>query len=338
MLTPGFPSLTSRCRAMFAGNDSQCWRAYNSCMNEFDIIARFFAPLAGEGGFGLKDDVALLPQRAGHDLVVTTDTISEGTDFFAFDPPHTIAQKALRVNLSDLVAKGAEPAFYLLNLSLPHSTGEDWLADFAAGLKQDQAQFTISLLGGDTGATEGPLAIAVTAFGFVPSGGLIRRSGARVGDAVYVTGTIGDSGGGLAIFKREKHALPDIDRDYLTSRYRVPEPPVAFIEKLRAVAQASVDVSDGLIADLGHIAAASGVRIVVEGERVPLSASLKMLWGKDTLLRAVTAGDDYQTAFTAAPGLTGPFSEIGRVEVGEGVSLTLGGQEIAVPKPGYRHF
>jgi len=307
-------------------------------MNEFEIIARFFAPLAGEGGFGLKDDVAVLPQRPGHDLVVTTDAISEGTDFFAFDPPGTIAQKALRVNLSDLVAKGAQPAFYLLNLSLPHSVGEDWLAAFASGLMQDQAQFGISLLGGDTGSSEGPLTIAVTAFGFVPSGALIKRSGARLGDSVYVTGTIGDSGGGLAIFRREKHALPDIDRDHLTSRYRVPEPPVASLEKLRAIAHASVDVSDGLIADLGHIASASDVRIVVEGERVPLSASLKMLWDKDTLLRAVTAGDDYQTAFTAARGLSGPFTEIGRVEAGEGVSLTLAGAELAVPTPGYRHF
>jgi thiamine-monophosphate kinase len=132
--------------------------------------------------------------------------------------------------------------------------------------------------------------------------------------------------------------LPDIDRDHLTGRYRVPEPPVSSIEKLRAIAHASVDVSDGLIADLGHIASASGVRIVVEGERVPLSSSLKMLWDKDTLLRAVTAGDDYQTAFTAARGLSGPFTEIGRVEAGEGVSLTLAGAELGVPTPGYRHF
>ena len=173
-------------------------------MDEFDIIRRFFAPLAGEGAFGLKDDAALIAARPGHDLVVTTDAISEGTDFFAFDPAGTIAQKALRVNLSDLAAKGAEPAFYLLNLSLPHSVREDWLAAFADGLGRDQRAFGISLLGGDTGATDGPLTIAVTAFGFVPQGKMVRRSGARVGDAVYVTGTIGDSGGGLAIFKREK--------------------------------------------------------------------------------------------------------------------------------------
>ncbi|HVW73546.1 MAG TPA: thiamine-phosphate kinase [Rhizomicrobium sp.] len=307
-------------------------------MNEFDIIARFFAPLAGEGAFGLKDDVALLPQRAGHDLIVTTDAISEGTDFFAFDPAGTVARKALRVNLSDLAAKGAEPAGYLLNLSLPHSIHDEWLAAFAAGLASDQKAFGFSLLGGDTGATEGPLTIAVTAFGFVPSGRLVRRSGARVGDAVYVTGTIGDSGGGLAIFKRETHVLSDADRDYLTARYRVPEPPLAFAAQLPAIAHASVDVSDGLIADLGHIASASGVRIVVEGEQVPLSAPLKALWGEQVLRRAVSAGDDYQIAFTAPDGLAGPFTRIGRVMAGEGVSLTFRAREIALPRPGYRHF
>jgi len=307
-------------------------------MDEFDIIARYFAPLTGEGAFGLKDDAALLPARAGHDLMVTTDTISEGVDFFAFDPPDSIAQKALRVNLSDLAAKGAEPSHYLLNLTLPHAVTPDWLAGFADGLARDQQTFNISLLGGDTGAGDGPLSIAVTAFGFVPQGRMVKRNGAKVGDAVYVTGTIGDSGGGLAIFKREKHTLSDAERDHLTARYRVPQPPVAFASQLRAIAHAGVDVSDGLIADLGHVASASGVRIVVEGERVPLSAPLRALWGDDTLLRAVTAGDDYQIAFTAPPGLNGPFARIGRVEKGEGVGLTLAGDEIAVSKPGYRHF
>jgi thiamine-monophosphate kinase len=307
-------------------------------MDEFELIARFFAPLAGEGAFGLKDDVALLPQRPGHDLIVTTDTISEGTDFFAFDPPHTIAQKALRVNLSDLAAKGAEPAGYLLNLSLPHSIHDAWLAAFASGLAADQAEFGFSLLGGDTGATDGPLSIAVTAFGFVPAGKLVKRSGARVGDAVYVTGTIGDSGGGLTIFKRENHSLPDADRDHLTARYRVPEPPMAFAVQLRDIAHASVDISDGLIADLGHIAAASGVRILVEGERVPLSAPLKALWGDKTLQRAVIAGDDYQIAFTASPDISGPFTHIGQVVAGDGVNLMVAGEEIAVPRSGYRHF
>jgi thiamine-monophosphate kinase len=307
-------------------------------MDEFGIISRYFAPLAGEGAFGLKDDAALLPARAGHDLVVTTDTISEGVDFFAFDPSDAIAQKALRVNLSDLAAKGAQAAHYLLNLSLPHSVSESWLAGFAQGLARDQKTFAISLLGGDTGATDGPLSIALTAFGFVPNGTMVKRSGACVGDAVYVTGTIGDSGGGLAIFKREKYTLNEADRDHLIACYRVPQPPVEFAGALRAIAHASVDVSDGLIADLGHVAAASGVRIVVEGEAVPLSPPLRALWGNDALQRAVVAGDDYQIAFTAAPGLEGPFTCIGRVEAGEGVELLVAGRKTVLPSGGYRHF
>ena len=307
-------------------------------MDEFQIIAKYFAPLSGESAFGLKDDAALLPSRPGQDLVVTTDTVTQGTDFFPFDPADTVAQKALRVNLSDLAAKGAEPAFYLLNLTLPHSVTPDWLAAFSAGLARDQQEFGISLLGGDTSAGEGPLSIAVTAFGYVPQGKLVKRGGARIGDAVFVTGTIGDSGGGLAIFQREKHALSDSDRDYLTACYRVPQPPVGFASGLRAFAHASVDVSDGLVADLGHIAAASGVRIEVEGECVPLSAPVRALWGGDALARAVAAGDDYQIAYTASPAHTGPFTRIGKVVAGEGVGLTFGGQEITLPKSGYRHF
>ncbi len=307
-------------------------------MDEFGVIAKYFVPLAGEGAFGLTDDVALLPQRPGHDLLVTTDAITEGVDFFGFDPSSTIARKALRVNLSDLAAKGAVPAYYLLNLSLPHTVTPDWLAGFAEGLASDQDQYSLSLLGGDTGATDGPLSIAVTAFGFVPTGKMVKRGGARVGDDVYVTGSIGESGGGLAIFRRETHTLPDADRDSLIARYRTPEPPVTFASGLRDVAHASVDVSDGLVADLGHIASASGVRIVVKGEAVPLSAPLRALWGDNTLLRAVTAGDDYQIAFTGPPGLSGLFTRIGHVEAGEGVSLTLNGSDIAVPKTGYRHF
>jgi thiamine-monophosphate kinase len=307
-------------------------------MDEFEIIAEIFAPLAtAPGAFGLKDDAAAISARPGFDLIVTTDQIAEGTDFFAHDPAGTIAQKALRVNLSDLAAKGARPEFYLLTITLPVGMTMEWLKAFAAGLQADQEKFAVSLLGGDTSRTEGPLAIAVTAFGFVPEGKMIKRGGARPGDAVYVTGTIGDSGGGLAIFKREKHGLSETDRDYLISRYRLPEPPVSLGEKLRGLASASVDISDGLIADLGHLAGASGVRIVVEGEKVPLSAPLRALWGEGTLLRAVCAGDDYQIAFTAPPGLDGPFTQIGRVEAGAGAVLTLAGQEIAVP-PGYRHF
>jgi thiamine-monophosphate kinase len=178
----------------------------------------------------------------------------------------------------------------------------------------------------------------VTAFGCVPHGKMVPRGGAKVGDAVYVTGSIGDSGGGLAILKGERHALNDMDRLHLIAHYRLPQPPVAFAATLRTIAHASVDVSDGLIADLGHVAAVSGVRIVVEGENVPLSAPLRKLWGADTLMRAVRAGDDYQIAFTAPHGLEGPFTRIGRVEKGEGVSLRIRDEECYVTKLGYKHF
>lgn len=318
-------------------------------MNEFEIIAKIFAPLAGEGALGLKDDAALIAARPGFDLVVTTDAIAEGSDFFAFDPAGTVAQKALRVNLSDLAAKGATPHGYLLNIALPPSIHGDWLRAFAAGLAQDQAEFAVVLLGGDTARTEGPLAISITAFGFVPEGGMVRRSGACIGDGVYVTGTIGDSGGGLAIFRREKHALSDEQRDVLTARYRVPTPPVTFGARLRGLASASVDVSDGLIADLGHLAGASGVMLALEAPSIPRSPALRAFWGDDAaaIVRAATAGDDYQIAFTAADhdavmaaaGDIGmAVTRIGRVEAGEGVRVLLDGAPLAVPSLGYRHF
>ena len=306
-------------------------------MDEFSIIAKYFAPLAGQGAFGLGDDAAVLPLWSGRDLVVTTDAVAQDTDFFAADPPDTVAQKALRVNLSDLAAKGAAPAYYLLNLTMPRDVTGEWLSGFAAGLKRDQGAFGISLLGGDTNA--GPLSIAITAFGFVRKGRIIRRAGAKVGDHVYVTGIIGESGGGLAGWRGEGAHLSPADRDGLIARYRVPQPPVDFgAGGLRDAAHAAADVSDGLIADLGHIAKASQVAIVVDGARVPLSAAVKALWGDAALLRAVSAGDDYQIAFTGPAALQGPFTAIGHVEKGAGVRLMCDGREVPVENPGFRHF
>ena len=322
-------------------------------MNEFDIIARYFAPLAtAPGAFGLKDDAAAIPPRPGFDLIVTTDQIAEGTDFFKHDPPDMIAKKALRVNLSDLAAKGASPDCYLLSLALPHGITEEWLAGFAAGLRQDQAHYDFSLLGGDTSATEGPLAIAVTAFGFVPQGEMVKRGGARPDNALYVTGFIGDSAGGLALFKREKHALTEAQRDYLVARYRVPEPPVDFgVRFLRDLATASVDISDGLIADLGHVALASRVKIEIEAKAIPRSDALRAFWGDapEAIVRAAIAGDDYQIAFTADPAREAEIraaaakshisvTRIGRALVGEGTVLLYDGQALSIPKSGYRHF
>lgn len=321
-------------------------------MDEFGIIARHFAPLATTpGAFGLKDDAAAIAARPGFDLIVTTDQIAEGTDFFKHDPPATIAKKALRVNLSDLAAKGAAPDCYLLAIALPPGMTEEWLADFAAGLAADQARYGISLLGGDTSATEGPLTITLTAFGFVPQGRMVTRGGARPGDAIYVTGGIGDSAGGLAIFNREKHALTEAQRDHLVARYRMPEPPIDFGKRLPGLATASVDVSDGLIADVGHLASASRVAVEIEAEAIPMSDALRAYWGAgpDAILRAATSGDDYQIAFSASPAREGDIraaamqtgvtvTRIGVVAAGEGVLLNYQCRPLPVPKPGYRHF
>ncbi len=335
-----------------AGDHNSVGPAPMSRPSEFDLIARLFAPLAtAPGAFGLKDDVAIIAARAGFDLVVTTDAIVEGVDFFSGDPPAGVAAKALRVNLSDLAAKGAEPAAYLLNLALPRGVDMPWLEDFARGLRDDQARFGITLLGGDTGSTPGPLSVAITAFGHVPQGQMIIRGGARLGDAVFVTGTLGDSGGGLALLKGEAGAdLSAGLRAFLIDRYRLPQPPVLFGPALRGIATAAVDVSDGLLADLGHVADASGVRIAVEAARIPISPALAVLWGRDTvsILRAATAGDDYQIAFTAPLSSEAEIAKgahdtivtrIGRVESGVGVALLdAAGHEIAVARRGFRHF
>ena len=319
-------------------------------MDEFAIIAEIFAPLAEHAGaFGLKDDAAVIAPRSGFDLVVTTDQVAEGTDFFKHDPADSIAKKALLVNLSDLAAKGAGPKYYMLNLALPQGMTREWLERFAAGLREIQNTYALSLLGGDTSATDGPLAIAITAFGFVPHGKMVLRSGAKPGDAVYVTGQIGDSGAGLAIFRREKHTLTEAHRDYLISRYRVPQPPVEFGVALMGRASASVDVSDGLIADLGRVAAASHVKLEIEAAAIPRSEALRAWWGDgiEAIIRAATAGDDYQIAFTADPAqeqviMAGAgavaITRIGTVMAGQGVDLRHRGQSVAVPRPGYRHF
>jgi thiamine-monophosphate kinase len=319
-------------------------------MDEFSLIADIFAPLAtAPGALRLTDDAAAIPARPGFDLIVTTDAIAEGTDFFAYDPAGSVAQKALRVNLSDLAAKGAVPEFYLLALALPSSMTLEWLKAFAAGLAEDQKTFGISLLGGDTSRTEGPLSITVTAFGFVPAGTMLKRSGAEAGDGVYVTGSIGDSGGGLAIFKREKHTLDETQRDQLIARYRVPQPPLAFGAALRDLASAAIDVSDGLIADLDHLADNSVVRLHIDAEAIPRSQALRAFWGDDAaaILRAATAGDDYQIAFTADPAREAKIkaaagsvavTRIGSVGSGQGVELRYQGQALIVPRPGWRHF
>ena len=314
-------------------------------LNEFAVIAEIFAPLAtSQAALGLKDDVALLAPRAGHELVLTTDAIIEGVDFFSNDPPGAVARKALRANLSDLAAKGAEPFGYLLTLALPKASDTKWLRAFASGLKADQRAYGITLLGGDLSSTPGPLTVSVTALGYVLKGKAILRRGARAGDRVFITGTIGDSGGGLAALKAGKRA------PFLIDRYRVPQPRVAFGQALRGLAHAALDVSDGLLADLGHIADVSKIHIAVEAARIPLSAALRKAWADTSVQRAVTAGDDYEIAFTApaskraaiqkaAKATRTQVTEIGFAMHGRGVAL-LGaeGKPLPIRKTGWTHF
>jgi thiamine-monophosphate kinase len=322
-------------------------------LGEFGLIAQLFAPLAtARGAFGLKDDAALMAVRAGEELVITTDAIVEGVHFRSDDPPDTIAQKALRVNLSDLAAKGARPLGYLMALALPAIADMRWLRSFADGLKRDQKQFGVSLLGGDTTSTPGPLTIAITAFGTVRKGRMVHRWGAKPGDLVFVTGTVGDSAGGLAVLRGEGGSLRNAVRDHLVHRFRVPQPRTAFAGLLHSIASAALDVSDGLIADLGHIAEVSKVRIVIEAPAVPRSAALHALWGdgEDGLVRGMISGDDYEIAFTARPGTERKViaaarksgvtvSRIGLVEKGRGVAVHDAARKtIAVPKGGWTHF
>jgi thiamine-monophosphate kinase len=323
-------------------------------LGEFEAIAKFFAPLSAgaKGAFGLMDDVATISAVLGEELVAKVDAIVESVHFFRGDPAGEVAKKALRVNLSDLAAKGAKPRYYLLSLSLARWCGDDWLAKFAAGLREDQERYGMDLIGGDTTSAPGPVTISITALGTITAGKTIRRAGARPGDLVFVSGTVGDAGAGLAVLKGRGKTLRDRDRALLIARYRLPNPRVALGPRLIRLASASLDISDGLIADLGHIAEVSNVRIVIEAGKVPLSSACTKLWGKGigAVVRAATAGDDYEIAFTA-PARVRPriaraaraagvvVSEIGRVEKGQGIVLVNDrGEVVPLEHSGYVHF
>jgi thiamine-monophosphate kinase len=320
---------------------------------EFELIAKYFAPLAAgaPGGVGLSDDAAFVGLPVDQELVVTTDALIENVHFRRADPAEKIGAKALRVNLSDLAAKGAQPVGYLLVLCLPAWTGEHWIQEFVRGLEEDQRRFKVTLLGGDTTAIPGPMVISITALGFVPAGAAIHRQGAKPGDLVFVSGTVGDAACGLSLLTAESFA-GNQQESALIERYLLPEPRLSLGHRLRHIATAALDVSDGLLADLNHIAEVSGVRIAVEAPRLPLSPAYIQKNGDDIGARiyAATGGDDYEIAFTAPTerretiariaAETGiAISEIGRVATGTGVLLTdAKGQSVQVERLGYVHF
>lgn len=269
-------------------------------MKEFEIIARHFAPLAGPGGLGLLDDAALLRVPEGEALVVTTDAIVAGVHFFADDPPRTIGVKALAVNLSDLAAKGARPLAFQLALMLPPGIGEEWLASFADGLGDLAHGSNCALTGGDTVATPGPLAIAITALGTVPAGRMTPRGSARTGDRLIVTGCIGDGAIGLRVRAAERDGqcwpLADDHLVWLRDRYLAPRPRFVVAEIVRRRARAAMDISDGFVGDLAKMMALAGLGATVRLDDVPLSVAARAAIRFDPALRdtAMTGGDDYE--------------------------------------------
>jgi thiamine-monophosphate kinase len=323
-----------------------------SLPGEFELISRYFVPLAGPGALALKDDAAVLDLTQGRSLVATADTVIDGVHFLRDDPPELVARKALRVNLSDLAAMGAEPLGYLLVTAFTPQVDEDWVAAFARGLAEDQAEFGITLLGGDTAATPGPVTITVTALGQVESGRSLLRSGASPGEGVYVSGTLGDAAFGLEAAKGGGGGLSEPDRAFLLDRYRLPRPRLALGRRLVGLATAALDISDGLAADLGHICEASGVGARIEAVRLPLSPAGRTLVAAaaGARARAMSGGDDYELLFTAsadrepelariAAELNLPLTRIGEIVAEAGLTaLDQTGRPIALGAGGWRHF
>lgn len=318
---------------------------------EFTWIRTYFAPLATlPGAHSLTDDAAFLDLPAGQQLVVTTDSINAGIHFLGDEPPSQLARKLLRVNLSDLAAKGATPYCYFVNLSLPIDTNEDWIADFAKGLREDQTRYNLSLAGGDTTASHGPLSLTLTALGLVPQGQAITRSGAREGDLLCVTGTLGDAALGLLILQNK---LRIIDKDSLVLRYRLPQPRILFGTALRGIAHAAMDISDGLLQDAGHLCRASNLGADIRHSALPLSAAAQVCLTVNPNLSPLiySGGDDYElllaipeSKFAEAQSLANQHGmnlhNIGSFTNRKGEIRLLNAQDIEIQtsQKGWQHF
>ena len=303
-------------------------------ISEDDLIARFFAPIAGPGALGLKDDAACLTPPPGCDLILTKDALVACVHFFPDDPPEAIARKALRVNVSDLAAKGADPLGFLLALALPIGVETDWIARFAQGLGEDAVRWAIPLLGGDTVKTPGPAMVSVTALGTAPIGRMVPRTGVRAGDLIFASGTIGDSALGLQarLAPRRFAALSQGARAHLLARYLDPEPRLALAPVLRAHASAGMDVSDGLVGDVTKMLKASGVSAVIRLCDAPLSDAAREAIAMETALfeTAMTGGDDYELLVAVSPQKAKVLQGDARAA---GVPLTLFGEAMAGAGP-----
>jgi thiamine-monophosphate kinase len=320
---------------------------------EFDLIRRLLAPLTrgAPGAFNLTDDAAVLAVSHGCEMVVTKDAVVADVHFFPDDPPDLIARKALRVNLSDLAAKGAKPVGFFMALMLPESIDDAWLETFTHGLGQDIDAYQCPLMGGDTTATPGPLAVSITAIGEVKTGHMTQRAGALPGDVLCVSGTIGDAALGLAVARGEYPQLSAAHRAFLLDRYRLPQPRLTLGQAEASRDSACIDISDGLCADVDHICARSGVAAVIEADKVPLSdaARAALTLRSAALSSILTGGDDYELAFAVPPANLAaarahgakvgvPVTAIGRLEAGRGVSVLDGaGRPVKLASLGYEH-
>ncbi len=326
--------------------------------SEFDTIARYFAPLSrgAPGAFNLTNDAAVWRPTQGMEAVITSDCLVAGVHFLADDPPASIAAKLLTVNLSDLAAMGAAPVGYTLAAAWPADIDDTWIAAFAEGLGRAQENNGVVLFGGDTVSTPGPLTLTITAFGEAAAGRALSRSGAEAGDDVYVSGTIGDAALGLRVLQGRLAPPSREAAAYLAGRYREPTPRTRIGVGLAGLASSAIDVSDGLAADLGHLAAGSGKRIDVRAQDVPLSPAVAAcLEGAPELLETVLGGgDDYELAFTAAPDRRDAISHLAEIagvgiacigtvrdagDAGPGVRfIDAAGADVTPKSAGFRHF
>lgn len=311
---------------------------------EFSLIARHFRPLAGPGALELRDDAALLDPPPGRQLVLTADAMVAGVHFLPDDPPDLVGRKLLRVNLSDLAAKGATPLHYLMTVSTPKDTPDAWFAGFAAGLAQDQATYGVTLLGGDTTSTPGPISLSLTLIGHVAPGAAVHRFGAQASDEIWVTGTIGDGALGLAV-ARGKLTDPT---GFLLDRYRLPRPRVGMT--IAGIATAAMDVSDGLVQDLGHICHASDLGAEIVADDVPLSDAARQA-GPEWLETCLTGGDDYELLLAVPPSRADalrtaaaqagiPATRVGHFHSGSSQVMVrqASGEPLALTRGGWSHF
>jgi thiamine-monophosphate kinase len=327
--------------------------------SEDELIATYFVPLAGPGAFGLRDDAAIVAQKPGHDIVATKDMSIAGVHFFTDDPPGAVARKALRINLSDLAAKGAEPSGFLLGLALPEDWTVHWLAGFAQGLGEDAAAYKCPLLGGDTVKSPRPLIVSVTAFGTVPAQKMILRAGVAAGDRIYVTGTIGDAALGLkfrldvAQDAKWTRCVNQVDAAYLAGRTLLPRPRLGLREALRAHAHSAIDISDGFAGDLAKMLRLTGMTAEVRTADVPLSdAARKILHEAPFLLETIlTGGDDYEILCAVPPSQSAAFearADAARILVHPVATARPGaappvfkdpeGRSLVFARPSFRHF